>query len=223
MWLVQLSSQCSVYCLAAACGPGQGRASSQEPCKPCPRNFYNPGGVKGECLRCPSGLVTVTEGASKCGGYHNRMFAARQLDNILRSPVVQYMVIQGPDVVEGPAHGLDWPLPWAVVQHVVVNSTCGCCGGTCFPALGQPAQAPSTPHACPAPSGIINECSDLASYMCCCLLRLPTRLWRQPQPPHRCRPAVCTVSARDLLSWGQCGAVLALQGQCLPDIPAWFS
>lgn len=49
------------------CPPGQGRSSAQEPCAPCPRNFYNPGGLQAECVPCSTGLVTVSEGARRCG------------------------------------------------------------------------------------------------------------------------------------------------------------
>jgi hypothetical protein len=54
-------------CLPAACLPGQGRTDADEPCQPCARNFYNPGGLQAECLPCPDGLVTIAQGASRCG------------------------------------------------------------------------------------------------------------------------------------------------------------
>jgi hypothetical protein len=64
-WLAVLRAA-GWYC-PAGCGPGQGRATEREPCTPCPRNFYNPGGLRGECLPCPDGLVTISEGAAQCG------------------------------------------------------------------------------------------------------------------------------------------------------------
>lgn len=63
------------WCSATGCPPGQGRLDQQDPCKPCPRNFYNPGGLLGACLRCPSELVTITEGAARCGGLWEGDFA----------------------------------------------------------------------------------------------------------------------------------------------------
>jgi hypothetical protein len=53
---------------STACPPGQGRTlGNNEPCQPCPRNFYNPGGLQADCLPCPYGLVTTSEGAACCG------------------------------------------------------------------------------------------------------------------------------------------------------------
>jgi hypothetical protein len=77
----------SCLCLSAAgCGPGQGRESEQEPCKPCPRNFYNPGGIHGQCIRCPEGLATISEGASQCGkAIRHGMHMAFAAASLLRS------------------------------------------------------------------------------------------------------------------------------------------